>query len=287
MTRIYRILPVFVICLLMIQCTDKKSIDNNTEQKQAPERKKIAVDYRIDSTKNLMDTIRKNRKAARILAAVNRTDFRHLVKMDSIVVPNDWNLNVENYLPFPLQVPYLKDVDKIVFFSYPTQSFAAYENGELVYTAQTNMGSKANPTPTQLYFTNWKAEETVSTFNDEWELRWNFNIENKEGIGWHQYDLPGYPASHSCLRMTERDAKYMYDWAPQWKLKGTDNVLAKGIPVIVFGTYNFGGPKPWLQLAGNAKALDITPAMIEQETSKYLNEILKEQQKRLQQNSSN
>jgi hypothetical protein len=27
-------------------------------------------------------------------------------------------------------------------------------------------------------FTNWKAEETTSTFDDEWDLRWNFNIEN-------------------------------------------------------------------------------------------------------------
>jgi hypothetical protein len=29
------------------------------------------------------------------------------------------------------------------------------------------------------FFTNWKAEETTSTFDDEWDLRWNFNIENK------------------------------------------------------------------------------------------------------------
>jgi hypothetical protein len=30
-----------------------------------------------------------------------------------------------------------------------------------------------------------KAEETTSF--DEWDLRWNFNIENKLGVGWHQY----------------------------------------------------------------------------------------------------
>ncbi|RYY65811.1 MAG: hypothetical protein EOO13_16650, partial [Chitinophagaceae bacterium] len=124
-------------------------------------------------------------------------------------------------------------------------------------------------------------------FNDEWELRWNFNLENKEGVGWHQYELPGYPASHSCLRMTERDAKHMYEWAPQWKLKGTDVVLAKGIPVIVFGSYNFDGPKPWLQLASNPAALDITASTVEQETTKYMAEILKEQQTRLQQGNSN
>jgi hypothetical protein len=54
------------------------------------------------------------------------------------------------------------------------------------------------------FFTNWKAEETTSTFNDE-GLKWNFNIANKLGVGFHQYSLPGYP-SHSCLRLQERDA---------------------------------------------------------------------------------
>lgn len=286
MKRTLKLLPFFFAALFLIQCTEQ---DNNTTpaKKQRPERNKTAVTYRFDSTRHLIDSLKKNKELARIVCAVNRTDLRHLVNMDSIVVPTDLSKTVENYLPFPLQVPYLKDVDKIVYFSYPSQSFAAYEYGELVYTGQTNMGRKADPTPQKLYFTNWKAEETTSTFNDEWDLRWNFNIENKLGVGWHQYELPGYPASHSCLRMTERDAKYMYEWADQWKLKGTDDILAKGIPVIVFGTYDFNGPKPWLQLVANPKALEISTTDIERETASYLNEILKEQQRRLQQKETN
>ena len=289
MKRITRGMLLLFTTLLLIQCTDKngETKTGSNTRKAMVKRDKTIVTYRFDSTKNLIDTLKKNNEIARIVAAVNRTDYRHLINMDTIIVPNDLSKTVENYLPFPLQVPYLKDVDKIVYFSYPSQSFAAYEYGELVYTGQTNMGSKAHPTPQQLYFTNWKAEETVSTFNDEWELRWNFNIENKEGIGWHQYELPGYPASHSCLRMTERDAKYMYEWADQWKLKGTDNVLAKGIPAIVFGSYDFDGAKPWLQTVSNPAALEISTAAIEKETAAYLNEILKEQQNRLKQNTAN
>jgi hypothetical protein len=45
-----------------------------------------------------------------------------------------------------------------------------------------------------VFFFELEAEETTSTFDDEWDLRWNFNIENKLGVGWHQYSLPGYPA---------------------------------------------------------------------------------------------
>jgi lipoprotein-anchoring transpeptidase ErfK/SrfK len=276
---------MIIFCVFLFSSCDQKQPGQSGEDagKQMPKRKKVDITYRMDSVKIWIDSLKKNKDMARIVSAVNRTDLRHLLIMDSIVVPTDLSRDIENYLPFPLQVPYLEKVDKIVYFSYPSQSFAAYEYGELVYTGQTNMGRKADPTPQQLYYTNWKAEETTSTFNDEWDLKWNFNIENKEGIGWHQYELPGYPASHSCLRMTERDAKYMYEWADQWKLQGTDNILAKGVPVIVFGTYNFDGPKPWLQLASSPKALDISPADIERETSAYLSQILKEQQKRIQQ----
>ena len=142
------------------------------------------------------------------------------------------------------------------------------------------MGRKKDPTPTGLFYTNWKAEKTTSTFNDEWDLKWNFNIENKEGVGWHQYALPGYPASHSCLRLLEEDAKYLYTWADQWKVEGTDKIITYGTPVVVFGSYNFDGPKPWLQLAGNPHALDISSATLQQLVEPHLNDIMLKQQQR-------
>jgi len=216
----------------------------------------------------------------RIALAINRTDKNNITKMDSILIPSDLTGDLEFYLPFPLEVPYLKDINKIIFFSYPTQTFAAYENGELIYTGPTNMGRKKDPTPTGLFYTNWKAEKTISTFNDEWDLYWNFNIANKLGVGWHQYELPGYPASHSCLRLQEKDAKYLYTWADQWILKNDENILVKGTPVIVFGAYPFGESKPWLQVIQNPKALNISATEIEKITKPFLSGILSEQEKR-------
>ncbi|MDB5201012.1 MAG: hypothetical protein JWQ27_421 [Ferruginibacter sp.] len=221
-----------------------------------------------------------NANARNILEAINRTDAAHLKTMDSILVPSDLNADISAYLPFPTHVASLDDVDKILLFSYPAQVFAAYENGELIYTGPTNMGRKKDPTPTGLYFTNWKAEQTTSTFNDEWDLKWNFNIENKEGIGFHQYELPGYPASHSCLRLREADAKLLYNWADQWELKGTDVVLAKGTPVIVFGSYPFDEKKPWLQLLSNPKSLTISEADVDALVATNKAAILQAQEKR-------
>ena len=263
----------------------KKGGTENTSQpakivKKAPVRKAPkAVTYTLENTKEWLKT-NKDSASLEIAFAVNRTDKDFFTKMDSVIIPTDMSGDIAFYLPFPVEVPYLADVDKVLFFSYPTQTFAAYENGILTYTGPTNMGRKKDPTPTGLFFTNWKAEETISTFDDEWKLLWNFNIENKKGVGFHQYNLPGYPASHSCLRLQEKDAKYLYEWADQWVLVNDENVKFKGTPVVVFGSYPFGQPKPWLQLVKDPNALTISATEIEKVTKPYLETILKEQEKR-------
>ncbi len=276
---------VFAIALFFVQCQES----TNTKVPAAPKKhqpRKIQRNKPADFTYSFVKAKEWLKTAdsgqVRIACAVNRTDKQNLSSMDSILVPNNLDGDVEFYMPYPLDVPSLKDIRKIIFFSYPAQSFGAYEDGQLIYAGPTNMGRKKDPTPTGLYFTNWKAEQTTSTFNDEWDLKWNFNIENKEGIGFHQYALPGYPASHSCLRLQEKDAKYLYEWADQWELKGTDSVVAKGTPVVVFGAYDFDGPKPWLQLAANPHALDISVDFLQQLVAPHTQEIMEAQEKRAQ-----
>ncbi|AWG23483.1 hypothetical protein FFWV33_19070 [Flavobacterium faecale] len=266
-----------------------KNIDANKDQnnvveteavteKPIPVREKMGgIEYKKQATKAWLKTNAKNASAMQIVTDLNRTDAKNLATMDSIIVPSKLDGKREDYLPFPLQVQALKGVDRILFFSYATQTFAAYQNGSLVYTGPTNMGREKDPTPTGLFFTNWKAEKTTSTFNDEWDLKWNFNIENKLGVGFHQYSLPGYPASHSCLRLQEKDAKYLYDWANQWVLADKETVKAKGTPVIVFGEYPFKGNKPWLQLLTTPDAFQLSEDEISQVVAPKMDTILKEQ----------
>jgi len=259
---------------------DENTTKKNVSTKKTPVRKEPKnVSYTLVNTK---DWLKKNQGEENldIALAVNRVDKKNFTKMDSVIIPTDLTGDIVFYLPFPLQVNSLQKVDKIILFSYPTQTFATYENGILMRTGPTNMGKAKDPTPTGLFFTNWKAEETTSTFNDEWELKWNFNVENKMGIGFHEYELPGYPASHSCMRLLEKDAKYLYEWADQWVLADEENVKFKGTPVVVFGSYNFDGPKPWLQLLKNPKALAITESEIEEVITPYLTTIITEQEKR-------
>lgn len=270
-----------IILIFLVSCKQQDKTNHIDESAKVLVRHQPKqITYTKENTKQWLSKVGSDSLQLRIAYAVNRTDKANFKLMDSVVIPSDNSGDIEFYLPFPLEVSYLKNINKIIFFSYPTQTFAAYEKGQLVYTGPTSMGRKKNQTPTGLFFTNWKAEQTTSTFDDEWDLRWNFNIANKLGVGWHQYSLPGYPASHSCLRLQEKDARYLYDWADQWELADEETVKVKGTPVIIFGTYDFSSPKPWLQLSANHKALDISEREIEKQTQPFLNSILKEQNNR-------
>lgn len=266
--------------LLLVQC----SADNPGTVRPQEEKPQERISFRYhylalkDSGKAVLKRFAPEHRV--LLFALNRMDAANGSRADTLVVPDTLLPDIMAYSPFPAQAPFLKDVRKLICFSYPAQAFGAYEHGKLVRWGPTSMGRKKDPTPTGLYFCNWKAEETISTFDDEWKLKWNFNIENKLGVGWHQYVMPGYPASHSCLRLLEKDARYLYDWGEQWIVEGENTVIAQGTPVIVFGAYPFGGRKPWRELPQDPAALDISPEVLQKETEQFLPRILQQQRRR-------
>lgn len=190
--------------------------------------------------------------------SLNRIDERHFKKGMTIIYPNRYDDSFA-LSSFPRNIPELATVPKMMFIAQEIQEFGAYEYGVLVRFGGISTGKKSTPTKNGLYHTNWKAKETISTVNDEWLLKWNFNIDNFDGVGIHQYDLPGYPASHSCIRLSEADAMWFYEWADQWKLSRDERtVLEKGTPVLLFGEYNYDVPAPWKKLAEDSNALKVT-----------------------------
>jgi hypothetical protein len=215
------------------------------------------------------------------LAAINRVDIRHLKYLDSFLAPDVYEDSVQLYFQYPKSAPVLKEIRKIILFFYEYQSFCVYEYGSLIKVGPTNMGKKSSQTPTGLFFCNWKSKETRSTVDREWILKWNFNLSNFGGVGFHQYDLPGYPVSHSCLRLLPEDAEFLYYWADQWKLSPDGDLLAKGTPVIIFGAYPFGEPRPWFCLVNNPNCLLVNELMLEEIVSPFKSRILEEQSKRM------
>ena len=159
------------LLILFASCKQQVDVESVENVPVITRHEPKSISYHFENTKQWLSAHATDNKILRIAYAVNRTDAVNLKQMDSILIPRDMSGDIEFYLPFPLTVSYLKDIKKVIFFSYPTQTFAAYEKGQLIYAGPTNMGSEKHKTPEGLFFTNWKAEETTSTFDDEWDLR--------------------------------------------------------------------------------------------------------------------
>ncbi|MPS72212.1 MAG: murein L,D-transpeptidase [Chryseobacterium sp.] len=304
--------PLFIIIsLFLVQCkkdesvpspdknnnptTDILSPDDKKEEDSIKEEKPKVPDVVIPRKdfgfypwvyKNTDSVSQKNKKeftgkALYTILALNRLDRANIGAADTLVVPAKIEDDFLIYSPFPGHVTSLENVRKFVFFSYPIQAFGVYENGNLIKWGPTSMGKKATPTKRGLMFANWKKEVAISTVSDEWKLRWNVNVANFDGIGWHQYAMPGYPASHSCLRMLEEDAKWMYTWVDTWILnKGGATTRAKGTPLIVYGDYPWGKRRPWKKLLDSPEANNISEDEMNKIIEPQLAEIMKEQENR-------
>jgi hypothetical protein len=190
----------------------------------------------------------------RIICALNRIDPDKLHRADSLILPSvilPWM----DFSPFPDTVPALLETPEYVAVSYRLQAFGAYKNGVLQRWGPVSMGKRSTPTPTGLFHTNWKSKRQVSTENENWILPWYFNIINSSGVSFHQYELPGFPASHSCIRMRETDARWLYQFAQQWTLDATGRMVIKnGTPVYIFGRYPWGKGRPWFELLTSPSA---------------------------------
>ncbi len=206
-----------------------------------------------------------------LVLGINRIDRGNIRPGMTIVVPKDIN-TIKKWEYLPGKIGTAKSIPKLIIVSQPIQAFGAYEYGLLVHSGPVSSGKKLNQTPSGLFFVNWKGEETISTFDDEWILKWNMNIDNLAGISMHQYSLPGYPASHSCVRMTEADAYWMYKWTEEWTWKNGE-VITEGTPVVVYNNYNFDGPAPWTLLPENSKSTDTPRSILEDLVKNYLPKI--------------
>lgn len=207
-----------------------------------------------------------------LVLKVNRRDSSHVRDGDSLMVPVDSTAGLLALAPFPREVPVARDRAKLMLVSRRVQAFAAYETGRLVRWGPTSTGRESLQTPEGLFHTNWKDKERTSTFNDEWLLKWYVNLENFLGISFHQFDLPGHPASHSCIRLLEDDAMWLYDWAEQWKLARNDPrvILKHGTPVVVFAQFAYGKKSPWRRLAVDSTVTNVPLGEIEAALRTYL-----------------
>jgi len=187
-----------------------------------------------------------------ILEKLNRRDLEHLIRLKEMIVPVEWPGDITDELALgvlPVVWEWAVERPKAIVVSQPDQVFGAYEFGKLVRWGPVSSGRKETATPAGTFNLTWKSKSRTSTDNDAWLLKWYFNFVNSRGVSFHQFELPGYAASHACVRLLERDAMWLYTWGDQWKLsKDGREVIQQGSPVVVLGDYGHDRPAPWISL---------------------------------------
>lgn len=227
-----------------------------TPPKKEPE---FVFTYKIDSlaTRAMVDSFqnRYSKEEQEVIFALNRMDAWRLKEGKRIVIPDSLTGNLMDYSPFPKQLAMLDSIPKAVLISRRIQGIALYEKGKIVNWGPVSTGKQTTQTPVGLFYGNYKAKRKISTINSDWIMPYYFNFMNREGIGTHKYSLPGYPASHGCVRLREQEARFIYDWADQWKLnRNGQNIQKNGTPFFVFGDFDFKSKSPWLEMAEDPKA---------------------------------
>ncbi|MFK7786317.1 MAG: L,D-transpeptidase [Crocinitomicaceae bacterium] len=264
------------------QTSQKEEVIEIEEEHQVPVIIEPTINYSLVAAKDTSDwlsSLEKGGDTLNALMVVNRCDPWRLKHLDTIILPDSVAPSIDLYVPFPKQMDALKEVKKIMLVSHYAQAYIVYENGELVKWGPVNLGTKYKPTPTGLFAVNWKAKRTTSTINSSWILDWYCNIDNFEGIGMHQYALPGYPASHGCVRLYRDDSNWLYHWADQWSIK-EGKVDVYGTPVVIFGEYPYGEQKPWIAHSKEENGLKISEEELNKIAEEYLPTIMERQTKR-------
>jgi L,D-transpeptidase catalytic domain len=182
-----------------------------------------------------------------ILQKLNHADAVYLTRLKFILVPDRWEADELAYSPIPRVVQELSEEDKAIVVDIATQVFGAYEWGKLIRWGPVSTGDRNHQTPPGAYHLNWHSRREVSTENPAWIMPWYFNFDSRQGLGLHQYTLPGRPASHGCVRLLAVDAQWLYHWGDGWAIdQESRELIHPGTLVLVIGKYDFRSPQPWL-----------------------------------------
>lgn len=272
----------------MVSCDQPEALASNPASKGRQLHKKVSVEqngmpliitYHLDSitsSEEAENIYLRSKDEQEIIFALNRIDPNRTIAGSALIIPDTVTADFLDYSPLPRTFEMLNKIPKVVLISRRVQAFGLYEEGRLLKWGPVSTGKEATPTPAGLFYGNYKARRKVSTVNASWIMPYYFNFMNFHGVGVHQYAMPGYPASHACVRLYMEDAKMIYDWADQWKLDSRGReILQNGTPFMVFGDYDFDKPVPWLSLAENHNSNFLTAGEMETLRS-YVNSYFKD-----------
>ncbi len=171
------------------------------------------------------------------VARFNRIDRRHVYPGMTIKEPLDL-ASVKKYTPMPITYAPAKRYEKYILIDLTEQWLGAYQFGKLKFSMPAATGAKGHETPVGVFRVDarhrnhssslYKTEDDLEQYPMDNAIR--FHIGPDQISYWiHSRDLPGKPASHGCVGLSDegmqnrvygipekpvvRDSKKLYDWA--------------------------------------------------------------------------
>lgn len=96
-----------------------------------------------------------------------------------------------------------------IVISLSDQMAYAYSDGELIGVSTISSGTQKNPTPTGIFPILEKKRLHRSVKYDNAPMPWMQRIDDY-GIALHAGHLPGFPASHGCVRLPQEFASKLF-----------------------------------------------------------------------------
>lgn len=217
-----------------------------------------------------IDTIPEQYKKWRAITTINRKEMRFMRVGDTVIVPDIISDDLRNYSVFPPVYCDAFHLPKLIIVSNVYQAYACYENGILVRFAAANTGKESTPTYPGRYSLVWKQRLRISSLDSTWELPFTFNFHQYAGNAFHQYEMPGRAASHSCVRQFMDDAEWLFNWGKRAQIDTNRRFVSNtGTPVIMLGMFDYDRKRGglWLEEPTNKRypiSLTGDPMLIEE-----------------------
>jgi lipoprotein-anchoring transpeptidase ErfK/SrfK len=150
------------------------------------------------------------------IALINKTHYLLIVNgsgnmstdKDKIFVPLDYSIEPKILPEF---LPSAANYEKYILIDRRQQYLGLYEWGHLQYCFPICSGER-NATPLKKFVVNSMDETHNSTIYDQAPMDHALNIGGDYFI--HEGIVPGYPASHGCIRIFPLHARFLfYEWA--------------------------------------------------------------------------
>jgi lipoprotein-anchoring transpeptidase ErfK/SrfK len=93
-----------------------------------------------------------------------------------------------------------------------TQSYTVIDNGKVIKTGKTSTGKRGHSTPAGRFSIHAKYTKVRSVKYKVW-MKYTMLFKGSL-YAIHQGVVPGYPASHGCVRVPAKDAQYLFSTIP-------------------------------------------------------------------------